>query len=127
MEENLQDARETTKFTCPRCKASAFEITGTDWGQGGDAEREFVVMRCIGCHQVFRHEMTGFTCPHCKASAFEITGTVWGHGRNGVDKEFLMMKCLGCLEVFTHELVASHMQPAEDPQAESEECLKEEG
>ncbi len=51
--------RETTEFTCPNCDVSAFEVLGTHCGQEDDIlGKEFLVMRCLGCLQVFIHELT---------------------------------------------------------------------
>ncbi len=52
-------ANESPDFLCPSCGAGAFEIVDRQWNLGeGGVDEEFLVLRCLGCLELFHHHLT---------------------------------------------------------------------
>ncbi len=50
---------ESSDFLCPSCGAGAFEIVDRQWNLGeGGVDEEFLVLRCLGCLELFHHHLT---------------------------------------------------------------------
>lgn len=68
MEQRQACIDKSTKFLCPICGRSAFEVVGTQWGHGEEDDTgEYLVMRCLQCIELFCYQL-GTEDP-CEVSA----------------------------------------------------------
>ncbi len=59
MEYQPVPTKESSDFLCPSCGAGAFEIADRPWTlREGGVEEEFLVLRCLGCLELFHHHLT---------------------------------------------------------------------
>ncbi len=59
MEYQPVPTKESSDFLCPSCGAGAFEIVDRQWNlHEGGVEEEFLVLRCLGCLELFHHHLT---------------------------------------------------------------------
>ena len=61
---------QSTEFLCPNCGTSAFETIDTQWNADG---REFLIMRCFDCLQLFRYRLQGDGTGSSSSGLQEIT------------------------------------------------------
>lgn len=66
MQQELALIDQAVEFVCPRCGASAFEVTGTDSQINPDEEAasdtmSFISMTCLCCLHTYHREIHGYT------------------------------------------------------------------